>query len=256
MSIDKANIFSFAALPTEIIPFDETTLNVIIRDLPKSYPFDIVLFDGSKHTFQKEIELYDFLLIDYYETFNQKLEEYRQKLIDDARIEAERKAQEAYELELKLKHDAEAAKQMQDLIAAREEFKAKYGDADEATRNEIDKEIFINATTEQFEIKKHNDRVRRQLNNKFEISLANYDSKYLPCEINLFDKLRVDALSLINNGVTTMFLLSYFESNYRSTGISIEELAAKIIQKAEKRDSYISQLIATMKEDLKKHIKE
>ena len=46
------------------------------------------------------------------------------------------------------------------------------------------------------------------------------------------------AISLIKN------LFSYFESNYRTTGISIEELADKIIQKAEKRDSYISQLIA------------
>ena len=110
--LDQANIFSFAALPTEIIPFDETTLNVIIRDLPKSYPFDIVLFDGTKHTFQKEIELYDFLLIDYYETFNKKLEEYRQKLIDDARLEAERKAQEAYDAELRAKHEEEVLKQM------------------------------------------------------------------------------------------------------------------------------------------------
>lgn len=256
MIIDNANIFNFSALPTEMIPFDETTLNVLIRDLPKSYPFDIVLFDGSKHTFQKELELYDFLLVDYYETFNSKLEEYRQKLIDDARAEEQRKAQAVYDAALKAKHDAEAVSQMQDLIKAREDFKAKYGDADEETRNEIDKEVFVNASLNQFEIKKHNDRVRRQLNNKFEISLSNYDSKYLQCEIGLFDKLRTDALSLINSGVTTVFLLSYFEANFKSTGISIEDLANKIIQKAEKRDSYIAQLIATMKEDLKKHIKE
>ena len=256
MSIDQANIFSFAALPTEIIPFDETTLNVIIRDLPKSYPFDIVLFDGSKHTFQKEIELYDFLLIDYYDTFNQKLEEYRQKLIDDARLEEERKAQEAYDAELRAKHEAEVLRQMQDLEIARQEFKDKYGDADAEARKEIDKEIFIKTAQEQFEIKKHNDRVRRQLNNRYEVSLANYDSKYLDCEINLFDKLRVDAIQLLNIGTTTVFLASYYEANFRSTGISIEDLANKIIQKADKRDSYIAQLVATMKEDLTKHIKE
>ena len=256
MIIDKANIFNFSALPTEIIPFDETTLNVIIRDLPKSYPFDIVLFDGSKHTFQKELDLYDFLLIDYYEEFNSKLEEYRQKLIDDARLEEQRVAQESYDAQLKAKHDAEVITQMQDLIKAREDFKAKYGDADEETRNEIDKEIFINIALNQFDIKKHNDRVRRQLSNRFDLSLSNYDSKYLQCEINLFDKLRLDALSFINSGTYTMFLLSYYEANFKSTGISIEELANKIIQKAEKRDSYIAQLVATMKEDLKIHIKE
>ncbi len=125
MIIDKANIFNFSALPTEIIPFDETTLNVIIRDLPKSYPYDIVLFDGIKHTFQKELDLYDFLLIDYYEEFNSKLEEYRQKLIDDARLEEQRVAQESYDAQLKAKHDAEVITQMQDLIKAREDFKVK-----------------------------------------------------------------------------------------------------------------------------------
>ena len=60
--IDSANIFSFKALPTEVVPFDETTLNVLIRDLPKVYPFDVVLFDGTKHTITKELDLYDFLL--------------------------------------------------------------------------------------------------------------------------------------------------------------------------------------------------
>ena len=55
--VDSANIFSFKALPTEVIPFDETTLNVLIRDLPKVYPFDVVLFDGTKHTITKELEI-------------------------------------------------------------------------------------------------------------------------------------------------------------------------------------------------------
>ena len=89
MTLDNANIFSFSALPTERVPFDETTLNVLIRDLPKSYPFDIILFDGTFHTINKELDLYDFLLLDYYDTFNKELESYRQKLTNEARLAEE-----------------------------------------------------------------------------------------------------------------------------------------------------------------------
>lgn len=256
MIIDKANIFNFGALPTENIPFDETTLNVLIRDLPKSYPFDIVLFDGSKHTINKELDLYDFLMIDYYETFNEQLETYKQKLLDDARLAEELRLQKIAEKELQDKHELATVKAMQELESSRLEFIEKYGDADAETRLEIDKQVFIEKAIERHDIKKHNDRVKRQLDNKFAVSLSQYDSKYLDCEIALFDKLRLDSTLFINTGSKTIFLSSYYNSNYISSTITFEELVNKILRKADERDSYIASLISTMKEDLKTHIKE
>ena len=256
MIIDKANIFNFSALPTEIIPFDETTLNVIIRDLPKSYPFDIVLFDGTKHTITKELDLYDFLLMDYYETFNEHLEIYKQKVIDNVRLAEELRLQKLADKELQEKHKAATVLAMQEHEAARLEFIEKYGDANTEERLEIDKHIFIEKAIERNEIKKHNERVKRQLDNNFNVSLAQYDSKYLDCEISLFDKLRTDSTLFINTGSKTIFLVSYYNSNYSSSVITFEELINKILRNADERDSYISALISKMKDDLKAHIKE
>jgi hypothetical protein len=191
--IDSANIFSFKALPTEVVPFDETTLNVLIRDLPKVYPFDVVLFDGSKHTITKELDLYDFLLVEYYDIFMEELENYRQRLVVEAAAaeEAKTKAKEAALLQKK--HDEAALLAMTELEEARKAFTEKYGDANAEERLNIDKEAFIEKAIERNEVKQHNDRVRRQLQNKYEVSLSQYDSKYLDCEVALFDKLRTDS---------------------------------------------------------------
>lgn len=256
MIIDKANIFNFSALPTETIPFDETTLNVLIRDLPKSYPFDVILFDGTKHTITKELDLYDFLLVDYYETFNEHLEIYKQKVIDDARIAEDLRLQKLADKELQEKHEDATVLAMQELEANRLAFIEKYGDANAEERLEIDKQVFVEKAIERNEIRKHNERVKRQLDNKFAVSLAQYDSKYLECEIALFDKLRTDATLFINTGSQTVFLMSYYNSNYINSTLSFEELVNKILRKADERDSYMATLISKMKDDLKVHIKE
>ena len=254
--IDSANIFSFKALPTEVVPFDETTLNVLIRDLPKVYPFDVVLFDGSKHTITKELDLYDFLLVDYYDTFIEELEKYRQRLVVEAAAaeEAKIKAKEASLLQKK--HEEAALLAMAELEESRKAFIEKYGDANAEERLNIDKEAFIEKAIERNEVKQHNDRVRRQLQNKFEVSLSQYDSKYLDCEVALFDKLRIDSFNYLQTGTSTTFLTTYYLSNYSTKGISQEELCQKILANASKRDAYIATLIATMKADLKIHIKE
>ena len=157
MSIDKANIFSFAALPTEIIPFDETTLNVLIRDLPKVYPFDIILFDGTFHTINKELDLYDFLLLDYYDTFNKELELYRQKLDNEAMLAEELRLQKIADDELLAKHEAAAAAANKEIEDQRLAFLEKYGDVDEETRIEMDKQFYVEKNIQQNEIKKQND---------------------------------------------------------------------------------------------------
>jgi len=252
---DEANIFSFNSLPTENIPFDESALNIIIRDLAKEFPFKIVLFDKTIITFEKEIELYDFLLIDYYDTFNENLQRYRdqleadrlQKIIDD-----ENKKQEAI---LKAKNDKIIFDATKELEAKRLAFINTYGSATAEERREIDKEIFVKKAQERFEIKKHNDRVKIQLDNRVQNAIALYDKKYLTCEISLFDKLRNDASLYLSTGTQTVFFISYYNNNYTNK-LTIDELAKKILLNADKRDSYISTLISDMKEDLKKHIKE
>ena len=256
MTLDNANIFSFSALPTERVPFDETTLNVLIRDLPKSYPFDIILFDGTFHTINKELDLYDFLLLDYYDTFNKELESYRQKLANEARLAEELRLQKIADAELLAKHEAAAALAMKEIEDQRLAFLEKYGDVDEETRIEMDKQFYVEKAIQQNEIKKHNDRVKRQLNNKFNVSLAQYDLKYLDCEIALFDKLRADAVLYTTTNTVSLFLSTYYYANYASSGLSCEELIEKILNKADARDKYIASLISSMKEDLKIHIKE
>ena len=254
--VDSANIFSFKALPTEVIPFDETTLNVLIRDLPKVYPFDVVLFDGTKHTITKELDLYDFLLVDYYDTFNQELENYRTRLIEEARLAELAKEKAKADALIKAKHAEATLKAIEELETSRAAFIEKYGDATAEERLNIDKAAFIEKAIERNEVKQHNDRVRRQLQNKFEVSLSQYDSKYLDCEISLFDKLRSDSFNYLQSGTSTTFLTTYYLSNYSTKGISQDELCQKILANAAKRDAYIATLISTMKADLKIHIKE
>ena len=257
---DKTSLFNFNQFTSEAtntfnIEFNENSLNVILRDLPKEFPFTFILFDGTKRVFEKELDMYDFVLLDYYDDFNSELEKYRiiqeekakQKIIDDE------KARQDKILELKYQQDLiDSQKAIEE---QRKAFKERYGEADSDGRKDIDKEIFLNRSKELVEIKQHNDRVRRQLNNRVQVAIANYDSKYLDCEISLFDKLRVDANAYLKTGDKSVFLTTYYNNNY-SNKLTYEELCKKIIQNADKRDSHISSLISTMKEDLKRHIKE
>ena len=107
------------------------------------HDFDIILFDGTFHTINKELDLYDFLLLDYYDTFNKELESYRQKLANESRLAEELRLQKIADAELLAKHEAAAALAMKEIEDQRLAFLEKYGDVDEETRIEMDKQFYV-----------------------------------------------------------------------------------------------------------------